>query len=272
MSFLVIASPPATHREIVLDALGLGAKRVLVEKPPFSSLEELEEIIDARDVASAFMTTSFVRRGMPSVRDARREFRGWRERFGALRAISVNEGKPWVWPSVATQERGAAGLESILYDDMPHPLDVACHLAELKVVSAEVSPGAPFALSPFVVTAELDVELEGGEHLDLTVRGSRTAFLANAIDFVFAGGAVTLEMRPPSGALITLPDGTTETQPTLQPPPTGPESFARLLREAAQQTRDRTVAADLEDWRSPQAVITAVLERRTMPAAKERSA
>jgi predicted dehydrogenase len=257
---LVAASPPGTHHRVVRQAIDRGYKRILIEKPPLASEAELDDVIAAAKRAGAVIRTSFVRRSAPPVRQARALFGQWRARLGRLRAVAVIEGTPWGWASVATERAGAVGLESILFDYMPHPLDVACHLAALDVSWAKLDDRHSQVLTPFELDTRVRVGLATGEEIYVVLLGSRTRFLANEVTFSFAGGAVTLEMRPPAGLIMRTRSGHVWCKATPGGSPAGPEAFALLLREAAGELPARDVAADLEDWRSPQRIMSALEE------------
>jgi predicted dehydrogenase len=198
---VVVATPLAAHHEVAIAALEAGAQTVLVEKPPFATKSELESALGAAESASARLLASFYTRAWPSIQGARRLFPRWRDEFGPLLRVLVARGGPWSWSSVAAREGGAARLESLLLEELPHPLDSVFYATGWRDVSVEIGSEPP-AETPWALFGSAFVTSGDDGRVLLELRGSRTEVLANAVVFEFEGAAVSVELSPTGGVIV----------------------------------------------------------------------
>ena len=77
---VVVATPPGTHGAVVREALSVGARRLLVEKPPFASSSDLEATARALSEHRTAVGVAFIRRLWGPVVMARRLYPVWLER------------------------------------------------------------------------------------------------------------------------------------------------------------------------------------------------
>ncbi len=257
---VVVATPPGSHGAVVREALGAGARRILVEKPPFASSEDLEATARVLSGHRTAVGVAFIRRLWGPVITARRLYPLWLERLGALERVRVTEGRPYAWQSRAADEQGIAGLSDMLLDELPHPLD-----ALFRITGWSGRPTGTVGraqVDPLDVDVQLDLTLDGAS-IALHVLGSRTAVLPTALDLGFERGSVTIEMsagggivvRPREGerTLILCDNGVAEVEAMV----------AEMLRALAAQPLSES-AGDLEAWRGPLAVIE-LLQEETCP-------
>jgi len=254
---VVVATPPETHGAVAREAVAVGARRLVIEKPPFASSVDMDETLAVLRRQPTAVEVAFIRRAWGPIATAARLYPSWRESFGALVRVRVTEGRPYGWRSRASSERGIAGLSSMFLAELPHPLDALFRIAGWTgtptVALREVR------IEPLDVDVELSLELDGGagaSGVGLRILGSRTVQLPNALDFGFERGSVTVEMEPNGG--IVVRSGSGRTLVSCDGMSTGVESmFAALLSTAA--SKPLTAAPDeLEAWRGPLAVIEAV--------------
>jgi len=67
---VVIATPPATHMQIILDCLDAGIKNILCEKPLTLTAEEARTVADAANSAGANLLEGFMYRHHPQIRQS----------------------------------------------------------------------------------------------------------------------------------------------------------------------------------------------------------
>lgn len=253
---VVVATPPGSHGAVVREALAAGARRILVEKPPFASSEDLEATAHALSEHRTAVGVAFIRRLWGPVITGRRLYPLWLERFGALERVRVTEGRPYAWQSRAAAQQGIAGLSDMLLDELPHPLDALFRITGWS--GAPTGSVSRAQLDPLDVDAQLDLTLDGVP-IALQILGSRTAVLPNALDLGFERGSVTIEMSPGGGiivrpsegerTLIRCDDGLSDVEPMV----------AAMLRSLAEQPLS-DAAEDLEAWRGPMGVIELLKE------------
>jgi predicted dehydrogenase len=250
---VVIATPARTHAEVAFEAMDAGARRILLEKPPTTTREEYEGLRTVAEAAGATIRGSFLRRGWHPIKTGRAHFEEWSTRFGLLERASLTEGAPWGWKSIATRERGAAGLDEILLDELAHGFDCLFHITHS-------SP--PRQKPALTVDASSVWEFRGsargafgaGEY-SFEVRISRNQVLANAIVLDFEGATVTVEL-PPSGGICIRP----RREPALliEGPPTldtVAEQFGGLLQGAFVAPGGGQTSPHLTEWEGPLGLI-----------------
>jgi predicted dehydrogenase len=198
---VVVATPLGAHHEVTTAALEAGAHTVLVEKPPFAAKSELESALVAARSASARLLASFHTRAWPPIQGARRLFPEWRDHFGPLLRVLVARGGPWSWSSVAAREGGAEGLQSLLLEELPHPLDSVFYVTGWRDVAVEIGPDPPRE-TPWTFVGSAFVTSHDDGRVLLGIRGSRTEVLANAVIFEFERGAVSVELSPTGGVIV----------------------------------------------------------------------
>jgi predicted dehydrogenase len=265
---VVVATPPASHAALTLQAIRAGARSLLVEKPPFLTIRDLDTVLEAARDNGARIVTCFIRRAWPAVIEARRRFRDWGVALGTLRRVTIAEGRPWDWPSVATVERGTTGLESMLANELPHPLDAVFHITRWLDVGVRPTDGT-LESTPWSLCASVEVEPRAHPPVNLTLRGSRTCILANAVVFSFERGDVVVEMSgvaPTSGGIIVrTPSGCELVNGPPVPLPVA-EQFATPLRASAYHESAAEVAA-VDEWREPLKVVSLLEQRLGAPVA-----
>ena len=250
---VVVATPPGSHGAVVREAVGAGAQRLIVEKPPFTSAEDMDATLQVLSGLPTAAGVAFIRRAWRPIATARRLYPRWQERFGALVRARITEGRPYAWSSRAVAERGIAGLSSMLLDEVPHALDALWGIAGWE--------GAPpvevrsAALDPL----EVDVDAVVGG-VELRILGSRIAQLPTALDLAFERGAATVEMAP-NGGIVVRDEGGERTLIRCGGMSTDVESmFAGLLTRIAAEPLSASPNG-LETWRGPMALIERVQER-----------
>jgi predicted dehydrogenase len=244
---VVVATPPAAHGPAARDAMAAGARRLIIEKPPFASIADMDMTMAALAEHRAAARSAFIRRNWRPVAAARRLFPEWRERLGPLQRVRITEGRPYGWGSRSTSERGIDGLSSMFLDELPHPLDALFGIAGWTGAERIETSTEQLTLMDVDVSVALEAD---GERVDLRIRGSRTEQLPNALDLGFADGSVTVDMAPNGGILVRNGSGS----PTLiacggMPDPIEP-MFADLLSAAASDPIEPFIGA-LETWRGP---------------------
>jgi predicted dehydrogenase len=251
---VVVATPPGTHGAVAREAAAGGARRLVLEKPPFTSMADLDATVRVLERRPTAVSVAFIRRRWRPIATARRLYPGWRERFGPLVAVRITEGRPYGWRSRAASELGIAGLASMLLDEIPHALDAVFGIAGWGLVGE--LEARPARLEPLEVDVEVELEVNGARP-SLRILGSRIAQLPNALDFEFERGSVTVEMQPNGGIVVRDRDGG-RTLVRCDGLPTGVETmFADLLTTAASDPLTPR-AHGLEAWRGPMAVIEEV--------------
>jgi predicted dehydrogenase len=259
---VVVATPPRTHADCILEAIAAGAKRILVEKPPVVTVQELRQIRAAADEAGALVHGSFIRRSWYPMAAARRHFASWSRALGALEGVAISDGRPWKWASVGARQRGSSGLEPMTLDELAHPLDAVFFLTGWNRISVLSSREDRFTLTPWSMSASLAVEPHGDPRVDLTVNLSRTDVLANALTFRFARGSVVVESSSTGGVRV-LPahgSGTLLEGPLLEE--RIQETFARVLSAAAGLQGASDSIVQVRNWIGPLTLIEAFLRRR----------
>jgi len=258
---VVVATPLPTHLEVVRTALAAGARTVLVEKPPFRTGNDLRIALRAANAARARLFASFYTRAWPSVQRARASFPDWRERLGPLVRVLVAQGRPWSWASVAARERGAAGLESLLLEELPHPLDTVFHISGWRHAVVREGPQPP-SETPWAFSGSVLVGADGGEPVLLELLGSRRHTLANAVTFEFDRGVATAELSP-TGGVIVREGGSCELELTgVRTGADMRELFTGVLRGVAGDGgAGAPPAVEAAEWAGPVAVVDVLRDR-----------
>jgi predicted dehydrogenase len=252
---VVVATPLAAHHEIALAALEAGAPTVLVEKPPFATASELESALRAANSAGARLLASFYTRAWPSIQGARRQFPRWRDEFGPLIRVLVARGGPWSWTSVAAREGGAAGLQSLLLEELPHPLDSVFYASGWRDVSVEIGPD-PAAETPWTFFGSAFVTSGVDGRVLLEIRGSRTDVLANAVVFEFERAAVSVELSPTGGVIVEHNGRRRLEVMGIRASPDVRDVFAGVLAGAVgQDPGDAPAPVGAAEWADPLAVV-----------------
>jgi predicted dehydrogenase len=270
---VVVATPPHSHASLALQGLDAGARSLLVEKPPFLTMRELDTVLNAAHEREARMFTCFIRRAWPAVGEARRRFPDWNEAFGTLTRVTIAEGRPWDWPSVAAAEQGTTGLESMLANELPHPLDAVFHITGWLGVNVRPTDEPPES-TPWSLEASVEVEAPGQPPVNLTVKGSRTHILANAVTFSFERGEVVVEMSgttPTSGGIIVRTPSGSELLKGPAVPLAVAEQFATPLRAAINHAATPEVAT-VQEWREPLKVVSLLEQQLAASAVPARNA
>lgn len=249
---VIIATPPRSHCAVALEWLERGACNLLLEKPPVVVRNELDNLLRRAQETGATLWTSFVRRQWGPVRVAAAWYDDWRARWGHLEYISIADGGPWSWRSMATQSEGAAGLTPILLDESAHALDVAFHITGIDDVSIE-SPAVSRRSKWELAASGTLVHAEG--QTTLVARWSRVESLSNSIAFAFERGAAFVELLS-HGCVLWRDDSRDEVELKrgLATPTEIPDLFSELIEQVAER-----VAPRLEEWRSPLTVNEAFL-------------
>lgn len=123
---VVICTPPDTHEQIALAALGAG-KHVIVEKPMANSLAACQRMIDAAREAGRVLTVGFNHRYFPAIKDVHRAVRsGTIGRLSHVRGYAGHTG---------LSEFGAEWMFSkdvmgggVLMDNGIHMIDLVHHV------------------------------------------------------------------------------------------------------------------------------------------------
>jgi predicted dehydrogenase len=260
---VVVATPPASHAELALAALEAGSRCVLVEKPPYLHEEELRRVSAAAEGVGASVTASFLRRAWHGVAVAYQRFPAWRDRLGPLRQAAVVEGQPWAWPSVATLQRGSAGLQPMLADELPHLLDALFHITRWNGIT--VRGERTLTNTPWCFRGSVEVlHPANGPPITLTIRGSRRSVLANAISLRFEDGEAAVEMSWTGGVTVRTAEGPRVEVPSPRTPRPTTELFEMLLRGAAGDSSGPALKIDAREWAGPLQVMSAL---RQAPAA-----
>lgn len=115
---VLVATPPDTHAELALEALGAGL-HVLVEKPMATRLGDAGRLVDAAEAEGRTLRVGFNRRFRSGYPEARGELEGATERIRAIRHVFAADER---WRSEGHDFDGP-------FDLLLH--DVACHQADL---------------------------------------------------------------------------------------------------------------------------------------------
>ena len=254
---VVVATPPGSHGAVVREAVAAGARRLVVEKPPFISTDDMDDTMSVLAEQPTNVDVAFHRRRWRPIVTAGRLFPTWRERYGDLVAARITEGRPYAWKARGVAEQGIAGLADMFLDEIPHSLDALFRIAGWSAPTAVEVRSADVDLLGVDVEARCDME---AGPVNLRILGSRKELMPNTIDFAFERASVTVEMQP-NGGVVVRPAGGEPTLLRCDGMPIGVEEmFAHLLQRTATEPLTETPVA-LEAWRGPLAVIEAVAQR-----------
>jgi len=259
---VIVATPARTHATVagrIADACAPGRfLRVLLEKPPVVSVAELRGLLDRQSEGRIRPYGAFLRRFLPAPQLARRMFDDWRRRFGALEHVEIWEGRPWGWRSQGTRG-GTAGLESMLFDEFAHAVDLA--LFVIGAEAAEPTKALVGENTALRFTGACDLEV-GGDVVGLRLRGCRDRALSNMVAFRFRSGSVSVEQGF-SGGIVVRPD---DAPPEPMDSGAGPSlrsvfgSMATIAARAPEQQPDSRVPP-LAMWGSALGILESLSDR-----------
>ena len=191
----VVATPPATHRQITIELLRLGA-HVLVEKPLALTAAEGTEMVHAAAEAGATLSVGLMRRQLAGARWVRAAIASGA--LGTIESFRFEEGGRYNWP-IATDSsfRAASAGGGVLIDTGAHTLDLlqwwlgACSVVEYR----------DDAFCGVEADCRIVLELASGGRG--TVELSRTRALPNAA--WISGSHGSLEVSLVENQIITEP-------------------------------------------------------------------
>ncbi len=117
-----IASPDAFHVPQILDCLKAGL-HILCEKPLTPSVQELEQVLQARDAAGTILALTYQRRYDGAHRAMRREILSGR--WGKVTAVTIYNAEDWITPNRGTWRHDPDICPGgFFYDASGHQLDM----------------------------------------------------------------------------------------------------------------------------------------------------
>ncbi len=202
---VVVATPPASHRQIVIDCLSAG-KHVLCEKPLAPNLTDAVAIAEAAREAKGLLSVGMVRRYGRGAALLHRCLKIGMA--GDLSHVEAEEGGEFTWPQ-RTRHAFDSEQGGVLRDTGVHILDLVFWLVDGE--SAEVtgceddSWGGPEANA----RVEMEVDAAGGT-VSASVEVSFTRELENKIRVFGSNGRLEADSR--GGTEVRFfPEGSTET-------------------------------------------------------------
>lgn len=207
---VIVATPARTHAAVAAELAESCASGqllpVLLEKPPVVRGEELRRLLSWKDQRRIRPEGAFLRRALPAPRVARRRFARWIERFGPLQRIEVWEGRPYAWRSQAARS-GAGGLESMLFDELAHAVDLTMFIAGAEVSTPSRLEVNEHTTRSFDGACEVSMDCE---IVALQIHGSRERSLSNLVSYRFRAGSVSIEQGFGGGIMVRPDHGPTE--------------------------------------------------------------
>jgi predicted dehydrogenase len=122
----IVATPPATHGQIVTDLLSRGI-HVLCEKPMATTSADCQRMIDAADAGGAVLSVGHQRRLHPNLHMLKRLIESGS--LGSVERIEIEEGRSFNWPSQSGYMFRADQCGGHLLDTGAHGLDTMIWLA-----------------------------------------------------------------------------------------------------------------------------------------------
>ncbi len=153
---VLIATPPASHRELCTGALAAGLA-VLVEKPMGSSLEDARAIQSAARAAARLLRVGYVRRVRPSYRALRAHLEVASAGIERVRSRMRFDRARWFGARDARRDREVDG--GVLDDVASHQLDLLAWLFSRPVVRVR---SEAWVRGHGTETLRYQVELSGG--------------------------------------------------------------------------------------------------------------
>jgi predicted dehydrogenase len=201
---VLIATPPATHRELVARCLRPG-RIVVCEKPFVATGAEAAELVAQADRQGSALHVAHFRRTYPSVQLVRGLIASGEH--GPVRRIEVHEGGRFDWgPRSDYVTRDAMG--GVLFDTGSHSLDMALYAAGLdaEALSIEVRRVQRERPEPaHEIAAEFTVQ-GGFGAVEVALRLSRYQSLANRIHFGLERATIDLSTLLRGAVRLTRPD------------------------------------------------------------------
>jgi predicted dehydrogenase len=258
----VVATPARTHGAVVNEILERsGAPRLLIEKPPATSSDELESLLDRGEQRVLGIRGAFFRRALPAPRAARAGFREWLRTLGPLDQVHIWEGRPYAWKSEAAKAGGLANIDPILLDELTHPLDLLFFIGGDYVRGAQVTGVSVSELAPTAVDVGFHLLAPGGRDVGVQLVASREKTLANLIKFSFSRGAVMIETFVGGGLVVVDTSSGSRRALGLGVTPSVSDVFAAMVAEAAGRPEAQPCEyepAPLSEWADPAAILSAL--------------
>ena len=138
--FVVVASYHDTHARIAAEAVRLG-KKVLVEKPPAVTRDDMCLLLEAMRDPHAFIEVGFNRRFAPFTREARRlleRVAGPLTILCRVKEVEIPDAHWYRWPKEGTRITG----------NLCHWIDLAVHFIGDRARPAEIALSPPVAKQP----------------------------------------------------------------------------------------------------------------------------
>jgi predicted dehydrogenase len=202
---VIVATPPATHRDLVARSLRAG-RIVACEKPFVARAAEAAQLAAQSERAGCALHVAHFRRTYPSVRLARRLIAGGT--YGSVQRIEVHEGGRFDWsPRSGYVTRDAMG--GVLFDTGSHSLDMALYAAGLdsETLSVDVQRVQRERAEPAHEIAA-DFALRGGfGTIEVSLRLSRYESLANRIRFSLERATLDVSTSLRAALRVTGPGG-----------------------------------------------------------------
>ena len=203
---VLIASPPALHRQQVETALGLGL-HVLSEKPLVTTAADAHHLARVAAASGKYLAVGQTRRYFPSLAHAAQKIRAGE--LGPKLSFTYREGGIWGWPiaSFAPFLRATAG-GGVLTDKGVHILDLLLWLfGEMKVVSSAddslrggVEGNSEVVLEGPNVRGTVQVSWDQGMNNGLRITGEKGELRVQGDDFL------SIELRSRGGNWTRIPN------------------------------------------------------------------
>jgi predicted dehydrogenase len=203
---VVVATPPASHAEIVRSCLREG-RVVLCEKPFTPDAATARELVDAAAAAGTRLYVGHFRRRFPQVELARRLVR--LGLIGEVTGVSASEGGRFRWEAVSgyTSSDPAGG---VIWDMGSHTLDMALFAAgldeeaDLGVGELQVQRDRPEPSHDVAADVTLT---RGGRPIAAHLHVSRREALPNIVRIAGTGGSLSFSAALDDRVRLRTPRG-----------------------------------------------------------------
>lgn len=207
VEFAFIATPPASHAELVGAALAAG-RDVFCEKPFVATHREALDLVRRADAVGRKLYVGHFRRTFPALRAARELIASGV--LGEVLSIDVREGGRFAWPASSDYFLTDA-LGGALLDTGSHTMDMALYATHLdhRDLSVSVEHVLQDARQPdHETTASGTLGLPGRE-VGFTLGVSRRVALSNRLRITCREGTVDCPVSMLPRLRITGPSGST---------------------------------------------------------------
>jgi predicted dehydrogenase len=188
--YIIIATPPATHYELMLKTL-LPGKTVVCEKPFLTKLEDANDIYNQLEKNNAKLYVAHFRRMYPSVEIAKKILETGV--LGKISKIDMYEGSRFNWGATSSYffQNTFGG---VLFDTGSHLLDMAMYISglDLKPIKCKIASVSRNKKEPSHEIKSNFIVYGGEEKITMNLHLSRFQLLANQIQIIAENGSLII--------------------------------------------------------------------------------